>query len=419
MSSTRDNGDVVLLPGIESERRIAKFQEMLAREECDGAVILHNVDLFYYTGTVQDSFLWLPASGEPVLVVRKHIEKARAESPLERIVAIKSVKQIPDVIAKLDLPARPRIGFEADVMPVSTWNEWRRMIPDAAWEDVSALIWRQRSVKSELERSWLRKAGRIVTESFEAIPSFFEPGMTEIELSTLIAREMRLRGHHGFIRTRGWRSEIFIEGSVTGALTAGTPWSFDGPVPVHSCYPAIGVLNSRRVIEPGRTLLVDIVGGYNGYLNDHARTYVPGRVEDLPDDLRRAHDTAVLIRDRLLEAMKPGAIPADLYAMAVGLAEEAGFAHGFMNHGKNQVRFVGHGIGLELDEGPVVAKRFTEPLEEGNVISLEPKFVFPPNDPASKEGGVGGVGVEDSVVVTPEGGEILVPAPSGIRELPA
>lgn len=413
MTGSSEKRVSLLLPREESEKRIALFQEALSRQGCDGAVILHNANLYYFAGTVQDSFLWLPAKGVPLLVVRKHPAKAGAESPLDRIEPIKSVKQIPDVIETLALPASPRVGFEADVVPVSVFRQWQEMIPGATWDNISSLAWEQRRVKSALERSWISEAGRIVTQAFERIPTLFEPGMTEIELSTLISREMRLNGHHGFIRTRGWRSEIYIEGSVSGALTAGAPWAFDGPVGVHSFYPAINVLNSKRVIEPNRPLLVDIVGGYNGYLYDHARTFVPGK---LADDLRQAHDTAVRIRDRLLDEMRPGSLPADLYETAVSLAADAGFADGFMNHGRNRVRFVGHGIGLELDEGPVLAKRFTAPLEEGNVIALEPKFIFPPHSPAP-EGGVGGVGVEDTVVVTPQGGVILTPSTSGIVEL--
>jgi Xaa-Pro aminopeptidase len=397
--------DIIPTPTAEIDARIRGLQEALRRDDFYGAVLLHNPNLFYYAGTVQDGFLWVPAEGEPLLVVRKHVDKARRETPLRRWLHIKSMKQVEDVFREPDPPDGARLGMEFDVVPVTTWRKWRTWVPGVAFEDISSLPLKQRAVKSAFELDLLRRAGGIVASTVPRAAEWFEPGMTEQALSARLVHEMRLLGHHGFIRTRNWRSEIYVGGTVSCGTSSGVPWPFDGPVAMQSRFPAITSLNSTRVIKPNQPVLIDMLGAFNGYHYDFSRTFVQGRLDPV---LVRAHDTAVRIRDALVKAMRPGALPEDLYLTALSMADEAGFADGFMNYGMNQVRFVGHGIGLELDEGLVLARRFREPLAAGNVIALEPKFIFP---------ALGGVGVEDTVLVTERGGEILAPCPARIYPL--
>jgi Xaa-Pro aminopeptidase len=394
-----------LVPEEEVYTRLEDLQASLCAQGLDAALIMHNPDLFYYAGTVQDACLWVPREGAAVLIVRKHVEKARRDSPLSEIVPIKSVKQLPDIVAGLLSESAPRIGMEFDVVPVAVYRQWRSALPQARFEDVSTMIWAQRAVKSSSEIEAIRRAGDIVTSTFMEVPALYEKGMNELELSALLVMTMRKKGHHGFIRTRGWRSEVYVGGTVSSGSSSSTPWPFDGPVAIRSVYPAITTLNSRRTIGKNEPVLIDMLGGFNGYHYDFSRTYVRGRLDD---KFIRAHESARRIRDVLVRGMRPGAEPEALYLEALAMAEEAGLADAFMNHGSNKVRFVGHGIGLELDEGPVLAKKIREPLREGNVIALEPKFIFP---------GEGGVGLEDTVLVTKEGGEILVPCPSEIIAL--
>ncbi|MHC4943635.1 MAG: M24 family metallopeptidase [Planctomycetota bacterium] len=394
-----------LVPREEIFTRLKGFQHSLSEEGLDAALIMHNPDLFYYAGTVQDAYLWIPREGAAALVVRKHAEKARCDSPISEIIPIKSVKQLPEIIEGLLPRKNPCIGMEFDVVPVAVLRQWQNAVPGARFEDISSLVWKQRAVKSRFEVEAIRRAGEIVTSTFMEAPDLYEPGMTEQELSALLVQTMRIKGHHGYIRTRGWRSEVYVGGTVSSGASSSTPWPFDGPVAIRSVYPAVTTLNSRRIIAENEPVLIDMLGGFNGYHYDFSRTYVRGRLDD---KFIRAHDAAVRIRDALVREMRPGAEPGDLYEQALSMAEDAGFSDAFMNHGMNKVRFVGHGIGLELDEGPVLAKNIGEPLMEGNVIALEPKFIFP---------GEGGVGVEDTVRVTREGGEILVPCPSEIIAL--
>jgi len=397
--------EIVRVPKAEVYARIEVLQENLRKEGFDGAVILHNPDLFYYTGTVQDAYLWMPVEGAPTLVVRKSIDRARFDSPLDNLLPIKSPKQLPNVFAELIPKGKPKLGIEFDVVPVSTMRFWQGMFSRVEWEDVSGIIWRQRAVKSTFEIESIRAAGRMVTSTVLEAPSIYRPGMGEQELSALMVQRMRMKGHHGTIRTRNWRSEIYVGGTVSAGISADSPWPFDGPVAQFSRYSGISSLNSDRGIEKDQPVLIDMLGGYNGYLYDFSRTFVYGRLETR---VKKAYAATRDIRDAVIGEMKTGARPKDLFELAVSLAGKAGIAEAFMNHGANKVRFIGHGIGLELDEGPVIAKAFEEPLVAGNVVALEPKAVFP---------GVGGVGVEDTVLVTDQGGEILCPCEADIFSL--
>jgi len=226
--------------------RIRSFQDSLKDKGFDGAVILHNPNMFYFSGTVQNAFLWIPSEGSAVLRVRKHLEKAQHDSPIEDIHSFKSLKQLPDLMRPLLAAAGPcpRIGMEFDVVPVSEWRLWQEMIPGAEFHDISQTIAAQRMVKSETEIESIRSAGEIVVSTISHAADFYEPGITELELSAWLVHQMRKKGHHGFIRTHGWRSEIYVGGTVSAGTSSSVPWPFDGPVAIVSRYPAINTLNS-------------------------------------------------------------------------------------------------------------------------------------------------------------------------------
>jgi len=397
--------EFVKTPEEEISKRIFRLKELLHQQGLDFALIQQNANLFYYTGTVQNAYLFVPAKGAPVFFVKKHFEKARAESPIENIVSIKSVKQISDLLDELSIPLNMHGGMEFDSVPVSIFNLWRELLPESTFENASSLIMKQRSIKSAHELEMIRSAGEIVVSTFGEVPDIYKPGMTEIELSTHLVQRMRLKGHPGFVRTRAWRSEVYVGGAVSCGKSAAEPWPFDGPVSAFSPFGGNCTLNSQRPILKNQPVLIDMLGIYNGYIYDYTRTFVSGKLDR---GLQEAYSLSVEILDTVMERMIPGALPEDLYDLAVSMAEDHGLSEIFMNHGLNQVRFIGHGIGLELDEIPALAKKFRTGLEEGNVIALEPKFISPDK---------GGVGVEDTVLVTKEGGKSLWPSQKDIIEI--
>jgi Xaa-Pro aminopeptidase len=174
------------------------------------------------------------------------------------------------------------------------------------------------------------------------------------------------------------------------------PTSFDGPGGNYGMSPAVPLLGSRqRKLRPGDLVFVDIGCGFDGYHTDKTMTYI--YQGELPASAVKIHNQCVDIQNATAALLKPGAIPEQIYAEIIaGLDEE--FLAGFMGYGKRQTSFLGHGIGLYIDEYPVLAKGFTEPLQENMVLAIEPKKGI---------SGIGLVGTENTFVVSATGGRCI------------
>jgi Xaa-Pro aminopeptidase len=179
---------------------------------------------------------------------------------------------------------------------------------------------------------------------------------------------------------------------VVSGASAMYPTSFDGPVGAEGPWPAAPSGAGWKRLAAGETVMLDVVSSFNGYHADTARTFFIGG--DVPERVGQAHEACRKILDRVLELLRPGAICSDVYRHARSFVEERGEPEGFMGHGENRVRFLGHGVGLELDELPVLADKLDLELRPGMVLAVEPKAFLP---------GVGPVGVEDTVAVTADG----------------
>jgi Xaa-Pro aminopeptidase len=157
--------------------------------------------------------------------------------------------------------------------------------------------------------------------------------------------------------------------------------------------PAAPVLGSREhTLKKGDLVFVDIGCGVEGYHTDKTMTYMFGA--PLPKEVVAAHEQCVSIQNQVAERLRPGAIPSEIY-QTVMASLSPDFLRNFMGFGSRQARFLGHGIGLLIDEFPVIAKGFDEPLQENMVFALEPKKGI-------EHGGM--VGIENTFIVTPDGG---------------
>ena len=208
--------------------------------------------------------------------------------------------------------------------------------------------------------------------------------------------EMRLRkaGGEGYVRMRAFNQELFQGLAVSGDHGC-TPGFFDGAVTGSGMSKASPHGASEKTINRGEAILIDYTGVFDGYILDMTRMFVIG---NLAPDLQQAFDTALAIQAAIAEAMQPGAICAEIFGLAEQMATNAGLGSCFMGAPGEQAKFVGHGVGLELDEMPVLAKGFNVPLQLNQTIAVEPKFVFP---------GSGVVGIENTFVVSKDGGERL------------
>jgi Xaa-Pro dipeptidase len=391
-------------PAAELDARVRGLQRRLRARALHGALILQNADLFYYAGTVQQSHLYLPAEGEPTLFVHRVLERARAESALAEIVPLASPKELAEALLGRYGALPQRLGLELDVLPVNRLNKLQQQLPGILPVDVSPDILRQRAIKSEWEIGLLRQSAAIADGVCDRLPDLLREGLTEAEFAGRVEAEARTLGHEGIIRMRGFNQEMFY-GQLLVGPSGGVASYLDAPLNGPGLSAAIAQGVSMRRIGRGEPVVFDFVSVRNGYITDFTRIFSLG---PLPAELRRAYDVALEIQAAVVEAAWPGVPCRVLYETAVAAAERAGLGEHFMGYGPNRARFAGHGVGLELDELPVIAANDV-PLEPGMVFALEPKFVFP---------GVGAVGIENTWCVRPSGLEQLTLSSEELRELP-
>jgi Xaa-Pro aminopeptidase len=367
----------------------------------DAVFIYQNADLFYFSGTVQSGLFCIPASGEPVFLVQKSLSRARAESPWPHLVAMPNPKKAPEVLAGEHLNKLARIGLELDVLPANHLFRLQRLFPGVEFVDASDAIRNIRMIKSEHEVAQIRRAALMLREAFRRIPEWVSPGVTEIELAARLEGFLREQGHQGITRMRGFNSEMAY-GTVSSGSSASYPTCFAGPVGFVGLYPAIPNGAGRNRLAAGETVMVDVVGGFGGYIADKTRTFGIGAV---PEDMLRAHSFTLALMAEIESMLRPGAVCSDIYESAITRVEESPYKVGFMGVGDSRVRFVGHGVGLELDELPVLAGGFDIRLQEGMTIAIEPKIFFPER---------GGVGIENTYLITATGFENLTEFPTAI-----
>ncbi|HEY7724562.1 MAG TPA: Xaa-Pro peptidase family protein [Anaeromyxobacteraceae bacterium] len=380
----------------EHDGRVARLQEALRLRGLDAALLLQAADVFYYTGTRQDAALWVRAGDEPLLLVRRSLARAREECRLRDVRPLPPGRDLPAALG----PAS-RVGMTFDAVPVEVQRLWADALPGAELVDVSAAVRDQRSQKSAAEIERMRATARMLCDAYREIPSFLRPGVRELDLAAELEYRMRKGGNEGAPRLRRFNQELFIGLAVAGPAAA-MPGGFDGPLNGRGLSPAAPNGASRRPVPRDAPILFDYTGIMGGYIVDMTRLAVMGR---LAPGLERAFGVALEIQAELVRRLVPGEIPSRLWGRAKEMAEAAGLGSCFMGPPGAQARFVGHGVGLELDELPVLASGFDAPLREGQTVALEPKFVFPD---------LGAVGIENTWAVAPGGGVRITELPDDV-----
>ena len=388
---------MILTPLDEISLRLKYLRESIGKNGFDAVLILQNVDLFYYTGTLQNGALYAPAQGDPIFMVIKNIERARLESPVERIVPLRSPMRIAETLVENKLAIPGKLGLEMDVIPAKLYERLKSSLGCEVGDISNDIRW-QRSRKSAFELKMLENAAGIVKKAFDGIPENLHEGITETELSALIEKTMRVNGHQGVLRFRAFNMELYAA-HLSFGIDAASPGHFDGPVGVKGLYPATPQIGGDTKLKIGSPVIADIVAGYAGYMVDCTRVFALKKIDE---KLLRIHNDAITINNEIIKQLKPGAIPSEVYSKTIEIAAKMGYADSFMASGENQVKFVGHGIGLEVDEFPVIAKAFTNPIEVGNVIAIEPKII-------SNE--TGGLGVENTYYIDEKGARNLTDFP--------
>ncbi len=386
-------------PKSELDQRVAKLQELLKQQDIDGVVIIQNVDLFYFSGTIQQSHLFIPAEGKPLLLVKNTYERAREESALDNIVYLDSLKDLLPALQSYGFNGYRTLGLELDVLPANLYLRYQELFKPANIADASHLIRTVRMIKSDYELEILREVNKTQSQIFPFISANIREGMSELKLAAMIDAFYREKGHPGLMRVRGFNTELHQQHVVSGSNT--TPSYFWGAVGGRGVGPAFAQGASDKLIGRDEPVLVDIGFNVDGYSLDQTRIFCLGK---LPDHLARAYQVAIEIIEQIKQLAKPGVPCGRLHELAQQIAGASPFAKHFTGY-PNPLTFCGHGIGLEQDELPVIGYKFKTPLEPGMVFALEPKFTFPD----------GAVGIENTYLVTQDGLETLTVFDEGVQ----
>ncbi len=370
-----------------------------------GLLIFSRLNIYYVTGTLGVGVAWLPREGEPALLLRKGLERAQLESPLGAILPFRSYADIPQLLAEAGSPLGTEVAAEMTGLSWAMADMLRGRIPGVRFTPGDAALKYARSVKTPWELVKLREAGRRHRLALEdLLPALIRPGMTENEMARLCIQIYLEHGHGGLLRMTAPGEEVFF-GHIAAADSGNHPHYYNGPMGFRGIHPALPCLGSATVWTPGSPLTVDMAFTLDGYATDKTQMYFAGSPRDLPDNARIAWEVCAEVQQRAAAALKPGAIPSRIWRDTLAFVETTPFAPGalggFMGLGANAVPFLGHGIGLAIDEQPVIAKGFDEPLETGMTIALEPKMGI---------AGFGMVGLENTFEITDEGAKNLTGA---------
>lgn len=389
------------VPLSELQSRMTRFRRRMddACPEWELAALFGRVNQYYFTGTMQDGVLLIPREAEAVYRVRRSCERALDESLFPRIEPMHSFRD-----AAQDLERVPeRIHLETELVPLALLQRFRKHFPVSDCLSVDVQVAAVRAVKSPFELEIMQRAGELHRRLLEErLPALLREGMSEAQLGAEFYPVMIEEGHQGVARFGMFQSEMGVGVFCFGENSL-YPTSFDGPGGNLGIAPAVPLLGSReRKLKKGDLVFVDLGCGVEGYHTDKTMTYAFGAPQ--PEAVAAAHHQCVAIQDRVAAQLRPGAIPSEIYQSTMNsLTPE--FLKDFMGFGTRQSRFLGHGVGLYVDDWPVIAKGFDEPLEEGMVLAVEPKKGL---------AGIGMVGIENTFVVTPEGGRSLTGTHPGL-----
>lgn len=378
----------------------ARFDK--TRPDWELAVIFGRVNLFYFTGTMQEGMLVIPRHDPATFWVRRSYERALNESLFPQIKPLDSFRDAVSSVPKLP----PRVYLDAESVSVALYDRFRKHFPFDEVRSLDTDLRWVRAIKSPFELAFMEQSGQIHQRALEErVPALLREGISEAELAAELLAAMVAEGHHGVARFGAADNELAL-GIVCFGESSLYPVFLDGPGGNLGMSPAVPLVGSRtRKLKKGDLVFIDTGCGVEGYHTDKTLTYMFGQPPD--ERTQAAQRRCVEIQDQVSAMLTPGAIPSLIYETVLkGLAPD--FLENFMGFGNRRVKFLGHGIGLLVDELPVLARGFDEPLEEGMVLAIEPKKGIP---------GVGMVGVENTFLVSPLGGRSLTGRSPGLIQV--
>ncbi len=394
----------IYTPKEEIERRLAQVKSGMEKEGIEALLVVQRMNLYYLSGTTQDGLLFISPGEKPLLMIKRELQRAKVESPIKEVVAFKSNRELPSLIRSHTGRIPKSLGLELDIIPVKEYFRFQELFPGSKFMDGSLPIREARKRKSQFEIDLMKKAGEIGKKVYFEAKNILREGMTEIEFGGLLESAAKRYGHEGLLRVRSLNYQAYTWHVLSG-LTGGIVSQSDSPMGGLGLSPAFPVGASLKVMRANEPILVDFGTCYHGYQADETRMFSIGKMKQKFIDAYRACRE---IHNAVLEETRPGADCEVIFLNTLKLAEKLGYKESYLGPPGLQTRFIAHGIGLELNELPFIAQGQSYRLEEGMTFAVEPKIVFP---------GEGSAGIENTVVVTENGCEILTPISENIFQV--
>ncbi len=390
-----------IVPLYELEKRMTRFHAYMDRKNPDWefTAIFGKVNLYYFTGTMQDGVLLIPRDEAAVFWVRNSYSRALDESLFKDIRPMRSFR---DAAGKSVLTAET-VYTETELISYAHLQRFLKHFPFKNIASADLAIANVRSVKSDYELALMKKSGQIHRHVIEDLaPGMLKEGMNEAEFGTELYKVLVNEGHQGIVRFGMFDTEVMM-GHIGFGESSLYPSYFDGASGNRGIGPYAPVLGSKDIkLKTGDLVYLDVGCGYHGYLTDKTMTFMFGK--KLPQEAIDIHQKCVDIQNEIASMLKPGEIPSRIYQTIMDSLDE-NFKRDFMGYKERQVKFLGHGIGLLIDEMPVIAKGFDEPLLENMTLAIEPKKGIK---------NIGMVGIENTFIVTPRGGKCITGDNTGL-----
>lgn len=383
------------------ENRIKTLQQQLSARGLDGAILSYSRNLLYYTGTAQPSYIAVMPS-DYALFVRSGMDFAREEAFIgrDKIFPCRGMGDLRDFFRN-----KTNLGIEMDIIPALQFQSLSTKFAGFQFSNISPLVLEQRKRKENVEIGRLRAACAIMHKGHEAVISSLKDGMTELELAACVEDAHRRAGHEGhfFIRLPDFFMSRGPIGSGANLLkNSGVVYTITGV----GLSPSMPAGPSLKRISQGEPVIIDIPVMANGYHADQTRTYVLGRANR---EIRAMYDDLKGIADYLIERMRPGMKCSELCRFAFARAGQLGRAAQFQSFGKGRRSgMIGHGIGLELNEPPVLFESEPGEFQAGQVIALDIHML---------DESAGAVKLEDMVLIGEDGNELITVSPRELSEI--
>ncbi len=386
------------VPASEIHRRKVAIQTELQENGVEGLFIVQRVDLFYFSGTAQNGFLYMPSEGEPLLCIKKYMPRAQRESPLQDIVEVGSVNDVPGLITDFFGKLPRTLGLEFDVLPVRDFNFFRGRLRAKDYVDGSPLIHKVRMIKSPWEIEQMDRTAQLSQKTFEYIRKTIRPGFTEMEFAGMFETFARKLGHGAKMRVRDYQTEGYPWHILSGK-SGGMVGLLDSPASGEGTSVAFPCGAGNKPLAAQEPIMIDFTSVLNGYHLDETRMFA---INAMPDKAMKASQATIHIHNTVLERVKPGITVGELFEISTSEAKSLGYQEQYLGPPGYKVTFIGHGLGLELIEPPIVAKGREDPLVPGMTFALEPKMVFKEEFAA---------GIESVVLVTDSGCRLISKVP--------